>query len=167
MESEKYSWTYNYSLFKNHDWIKTMCYIVAITVLIICFGLFLGRPHDFPGVLMENLWLIGMILALYCLSVLIALIWYRKGYIYRYHIENGWLKVSKDYVLMSHEMYTNMKSGSEFDLREVRSLKLDKDTDSISMKGFLILTTIYANKSEIDHVYQLIRQGCVNLKVEK
>ena len=167
MESEKYSWTYNYSLFKHRDWIKTMCYIVAITVLLICFALFLGKPDDFPGVLIENLWVIGMIAAIYGLSVLIALIWYRKGYVYRYHIENGWLKVKKDYVPMSHELYTNVKSGSEINLKMVRSLKLDKDTDSISMKGHLILTTIYADKSEIDHVYQLIRQGCVNLKVEK
>ena len=167
MESEKYSWTYNYSLFKHRDWIKTMCYIVVITVLLICFALFLGKPHDFPGVLIENLWVIGMIAAIYGLSVLIALIWYRKGYVYRYHIENGWLKVKKDYVPMSHELYKNVKSGSEINLKMVRSLKLDKDTDSLSMKGHLILTTIYADKSEIDHVYQLIRQGCVNLKVEK
>lgn len=164
MENRKYSWTYNYSLFKHHDWIKTLCCILAITVLLICFALFLAQPHDFLGVLIENLWLIGMIVALYGISVLITLIWYRKGYAYQYFIENGWLKVCKGYVPMSHEMIVNERIGSHINLKDVSSIKLNKDADSISMKGFLILTTIYADKNEIDYIYQLIKQECVNLK---
>ena len=140
MENKKYSWVYNYSLFKKHDWIKPLCYILGITVLIICFALFLGQPHDFFGTLIENLWLIGMIIALYGLSVLISLIWYRKGYVYRYTIENGWLKVNKGFVPMSHEMMVNERLGSQFQLKDVKTLKLNKKADAISMKGFLILT---------------------------
>ena len=112
MENKKYSRTYNYSLFKQHDWIKTYCYIVAITVVIICFGLFIARPYDFPGVLMENLWLIGMIVALYGISVLIALIWYRKGYVYKYSVENGWLRMFRHYVPVRHETIVNERIGS-------------------------------------------------------
>lgn len=166
MENKKYSWTYNYSLFKQHDWIKTYCYIVAITVVIICFGLFIARPYDFPGVLMENLWLIGMIVALYGISVLIALIWYRNGYVYQYNIENGWLKIGRSFVPMSHEMIVNERIGSQINLKDVRSIKLNKDAGFISMKGFLILTTIYADKNEIDYIYQLMKQECVNLKAK-
>ncbi|MDY3250858.1 MAG: hypothetical protein SOX32_11000 [Candidatus Choladocola sp.] len=164
MENKKYSWTYNYSLFKHYDWIRALCYIVAITVLIICFGLFIARPYDFPGVLTENLWLIGMILAIYGISVLIALIWYRKGYVYQYTIENGNLKICRGFVPMSHEMIVNERIGSDINLKDVRSIKLNKNADSISMKGFLILTTIYADKNEIDYIYQLMKQDCVNLK---
>ena len=167
MENKKYSWSYNYSLFKHYDWIKITCYIVAITVLIICFALFIAEPHDFIGTLTENLWLIGMIVGIYGLSVLIALVWYRKGYVYHYSIENGWLKVRKDYVPMSHEMIVNERIGSHIQLNNVRSIKLKKDADSISMKGFLILTTIYADKNEIDSIYQLLQQECVNLNGKK
>ena len=167
MENKKYSWSYNYSLFKHYDWIKIICYIVAITVLIICFALFIAEPHDFIGTLTENLWLIGMIVGIYGLSVLIALVWYRKGYVYHYSIENGWLKVRKDYVPMSHEMMVNERIGSHIQLKDIRSIKLKKDADSISMKGFLILTTIYADKNEIDSIYQLLQQECVNLKGKK
>ena len=159
MENDKYSWTYNYSLFKHHDWIKIMCFLFTLTVLIICFAFFIAQPQDFLGVLMENLWVIGMILAIYGISVLIALIWYRKGYLYRYSIENGWLKVIRGYVPMSHEMIVNERIGSSINLKDVRSIKLDKETDSISMRGFMILTTIYADKNEIDYIYQLILQG--------
>ncbi len=129
MENKKYSWTYNHSLFKHHDWVKTLCYIVAITVLIICFGFFIARPHDFPGVLMENLWVIGMILAIYGISVLIALIWYRKGYVYQYYIENDWLKIDRRFVPMSHEMTVNERIGSQINLKDVRSIKLNKEAD--------------------------------------
>lgn len=60
MENKKYKWVYNYSLFKKHDWIKPLCYILGITVLLICFAFFLAQPHDFLGTLIEYLWLIGM-----------------------------------------------------------------------------------------------------------
>ena len=107
MENKKYSWTYNYSMFKHHDWIKIICTMVAITVLLICFALFLAAPHDFWGTLTENFWVIGMIVALYGLSVLIALVWYRKGYVYGYVLKNGWLKIHRSYVPLSHEMVVN------------------------------------------------------------
>lgn len=164
MENKKYSWTYNYSLFKHRDWIKTICIIVAITVFFICFALFLAEPHDFLGTLIENLWLIWMIVALYSLSVLIALIWYRKGYVYGYVLENGWLKIITKYVPMSHEMIVNQRIGSHIDLKQVRYLRLNKKTNSISIRGFLILTTVYADENEIDYIYQQIKQECVNLK---
>ena len=67
---------------------------------------------------------------------------------------------------MSHEMIVNERIGSDINLKDVRSMKLNKDADSISMKGFLILTTIYADKNEIDYIYQLMKQNCVNLKSE-
>ncbi|MGN8632770.1 hypothetical protein ACTNEW_14610 [Blautia sp. HCP3S3_G3] len=140
---------------------------MGITVLIICFALFIADPHDLIGTLIENLWLIGMIVALFGLAVLIALIWYRKGYVYKYVLERGWIKVDRNYVPMSHEMVVNERIGSHIDLKTVSYIRLDKDTDSISMRGFLLLTTIYADKNEIDHVYQLIKQECVNLKGEK
>ena len=76
--------------------------------------------------------------ALYGLSVLISLIWYRKGYVYRYTIENGWLKVNKGFVPMSHEMIVNERIGSGIDLKKVSYL--------------------------IDTVYQILKQECVNLK---
>ena len=161
-----YRWFYNYSLFKNRDWIKTYCYIVGITVLIICFALFIAEPHGFIGTLIENSWLIGMIVALYGISVLIALIWYRNGYVYQYNIENGWLKIGRSFVPMSHEMIVNERIGSQINLKDVRSIKLNKDAGFISMKGFLILTTIYADKNEIDYIYQLMKQECVNLKAK-
>ena len=164
MENIKYSWAYNYSLFKNHDWIKTLCCIVTITVLIICFGFFIAQPHNFIGTLIENLWVIGMIVALYVISVVISFICYRKGYVYKYFIENGHLRVFKNFVPMSHEMIVNERIGSDINLKDVRSIKLNKNADSISMKGFLILTTIYADKNEIDYIYQLMKQDCVNLK---
>lgn len=136
---QKDSWAYNYSLFKHHDWIKTLCYLLAITVLIICFTFFIAQPHDFIGALAENLWVIEMIVA----------------------------RIFRNYVPMSHEMIVNERIGSIINLKDVRSIKLNKDADSISMKGFLILTTIYADKTEIDYIYQLIKQECVNLKEEK
>lgn len=166
MEDTKYSWSYNYSLFKKHDWIKPYCYIVAITVVIIGFAFFIARPHDFVGVLMENLWVFAMILALYGISVLISLVWYRKGYAYKYDLENGWLKVFRNYVPMSHEMIVNERIGSGIDLKKISYLKLNKEEESISMRGFLTLTTIYADKNEIDHIYQLIKQECINLRTQ-
>ena len=66
--------------------------------------------------------------------------------------------------LMSHEMIVNERIGSQFQLKDVKTLKLNKKADAISMKGFLILTTIYADKNEIDYIYQLMKQDCVNLK---
>ncbi|MCI7179285.1 MAG: hypothetical protein MSA26_01530 [Lachnospiraceae bacterium] len=167
MENNTYRWSYNYSLFKNRDWIKIICIMVALTVFFICFALFLAAPHDFWGTLTENFWLIWMIVAIYGLSVLISLIWYRKGYVYQYVLERGWIKVNRNYVPMSHEMIVDERIGSHIDLKTVSYIRLDKDTDSISMRGFLLLTTIYADKNEIDHVYQLIKQECVNLKGEK
>ena len=167
MEDKKYSWDYNYSLFKQHDWIKTYCYIVAITVLIICFAFFIAQPHNFIGTLIENFWVIWMIVALYGISVLIALVWYRKGYVYGYVLENGWLRIHRNYVPMSHEMIVNERIGSHINLKDVRYIRLNKDVDSISIKGFLTLTTIYADKNEIDYIYQLIKKECVNLKGEK
>ena len=105
-----------------------------------------------------------MIVALYSLSVLIALIWYRKGYVYGYVLENGWLKIITKYVPMSHEMIVNQRIGSHIDLKQVRYLRLNKKTNSISIRGFLILTTVYADENEIDYIYQQIKQECVNLK---
>ena len=167
MENNKYRWTYNYSLFKNHDWIKPLCCIVAITILLICFALFLAAPHDFLGTLIENFWLIWMIVAIYGLSVLISLVWYRKGYVYGYVLENGWLKIIRNYVPMSHEMVVNERIGSNIDLKQVKYLRLNKGKNSISIRGFLILTTVYADENQIDYIYQLIKQDCVNLKCEK
>ena len=167
MENKKYSWAYNYSLFEHYDWIKTLCYIVAITVLIICFAFLIAQPHDFISTLIENLWVIGMVVALYGISVLRSLIWYRKGYVYKYVIEDGHLRVFRNFVPMSHEMIVNERIGSDIYFNNVRYLRLNKDADSISIRGILILTTIYADKNEIDYIYQLIKQECVNLKDEK
>ena len=167
MENKCYSWTYNYSLFKQHDWIKPYCYIMGITVLIICFAFFIIQPHNFTGMLLENFWVIGMIVAIYGISVVISFICYRKGYVYSYCIENGWLKIRRNYVPMSHEMVVNERIGSHIDLKTVKYIKLDKDTESISIRGFLTLTTIYADKNEIDYVYQLVKQECVNLTQNK
>ena len=167
MENKKYSWTYNYSMFKHHDWIKIICTMVVITVLLICFALFLAAPHDFWGTLTENFWLIGLIVALYGLSVLIALVWYRKGYVYGYVLKNGWLKIHRSYVPLSHEMVVNERIGSNVDLKAVSYLRLNKETNSISIRGFLTLTTVYADEDQIDYIYQLIKQECVNLKGEK
>lgn len=167
MDNKKHSWTYNYSLFKNHDWIKMICCIMVITVLLICFALFLAMPHDFIGTLTENFWVIWMIVAIYGLAVLISLIWYRKGYVYGYVLENGRLKIIRNYVPMSHEMIVNERIGSDIDLKQVTYLKLNKGTNSIAIRGFLTLTTVYADENQIDYIYQLIRQECVNLKVEK
>lgn len=166
MEDTKYSWSYNYSLLKKHDWIKPYCYIVAITVVIIGFALFIAQPHNFVGVLMENLWVFAVIVALYGISVLISLVWYRKGYTYKYDLENGWLQVFRNYVPMNHEMIVNERIGSGIDLKKISYLKLNKEKESISMRGFLTLTTIYADKNEIDHIYQLIKQQCINLRTQ-
>lgn len=167
MENKKYTWTYNYSMFKHHDWIKIICTLVTITVLFICFAFFLAAPHDFWGTLTENFWVIWMIVAIYGLSVLIALVWYRKGYVYGYVLENGWLTIRRSYVPMSHEMLVNERIGSGIDLKKASYLRLNKDTNSISIRGFLTLTTVYADEDQIDDIYQLIKQECVNLKGEK
>lgn len=167
MENNTYKWSYNYSLFKHRDWMKPYSCVVGITVLVICFALFLANPHDFTGTLIENIWVIAMIVALFGLAVIIALIWYRKGYVYEYVLEGSWIKVRRNYVPMSHEMIVNERIGSSINLKTVSYIRLDKNTDSISMRGTLLLTTIYADKSEIDHVYQLIKQECINLKDEK
>lgn len=167
MENNTYKWSYNYSLYKQRDWIKPYGCVVGITVLLICFALFIAEPHDFIGTLIENFWVIGMIVALFGLAVLIALIWYRKGYVYEYVLKGGWIKVNRNYVPMSHEMVVNERIASRINLQTISYIRLDKDTDSISMRGFFTLTTIYADKNEIDHVYQLIKQECVNLKGEK
>lgn len=164
MENKKYSWTYNYSLTKQHDWIKPYGCVVALSLIFICFAFFIAAPHDFIGTLVENLWVIGMILALFGLSVLIAFIWYRKGYVYKYNLENGWIKVDRNYVPVSHEMMVDERIGSQIDLKRVSYLRLNKEKDSISIRGFLTLTTVYADKNEIDHIYQLIKQECINLK---
>ena len=68
---------------------------------------------------------------------------------------------------MSHEMIVNERIGSDIDLKQVTYLKLNKGTNSIAIRGFLTLTTVYADENQIDYIYQLIRQECVNLKVEK
>ena len=154
-------------MFKHFDWLRTMCWITAITVSLICLPLAISRPDDIIGVLAENLWVIGMIVGIYAFSVVIALIWYRKGYSYRYTMENGHLKVSKPYVPMSHEMNVNERIGSDIYFKDIRTLKLRKEHESISVRGKLILTTIYADKDEIDYIYQLIKQSCVNLNGEK
>lgn len=167
MENKKYSWVYHYSMFKHYDWLKTMCWITAITVILIVIPLALSRPDDIIGVLVENLWVIGLIVGIYGISIMIALIWYRKGYTYRYTIENDHLRVSRPYVPMSHEMNVNEKIGSDFYFKNIRYIKLNKDTESISIRGKFILTTVYADKGEIDYIYQLIKQSCVNLKGEK
>ena len=167
MENKKYTWTYHYSMFKHHDWIKIICTLVAITVLLICFAFFLAAPHDFWGTLTENFWVIWMIVAIYGLSVIIALVWYRKGYVYDYVLENSWLKIRRNYVPMSHEMLVNERIGSGIDLKNVSYLRLNKDTNSISIRGYLTLTTVYADEDQIDDIYQRIKQECVNLKGEK
>ena len=167
MENKKYTWTYNYSMFKHHDWLKIICALAALTVLLICFAFFLAAPHDFWGTLTENFWVIWMIVAIYGLSVLIALVCYRKGYVYGYVLENGWLNIRRSYVPMSHEMLVNERIGSGIDLKKVSYLRLNKDTNSISIRGYLTLTTVYADEDQIDYIYQLIKQECVNLKGEK
>lgn len=43
-------------------------------------------------------------------------------------------------------------------------IRLNKSAEFISLRGKLIFTAIYADMDEIDHVYALIRQSCVNLK---
>ena len=43
-------------------------------------------------------------------------------------------------------------------------MRLNKSAESISLRGKLIFATICADKDEIDHVYALIRQSCLNLK---
>ena len=163
MENNTYTWSYNYSLFKHRDWIKPYCYIVGISVLLIELALFLANPHDFIRTLIEYLWVIGMIVALYGLSVIIALVWYRKGYVYDYVLKDGWLKIKRNYVPMSHEMVVNERIGSNVNLKTVSYLRLHKKTNSISIRGFLTLTTVYADEDQIDYIYQLIKQECVNL----
>lgn len=153
-------------MLKHFDWVKTILCITALTVVLICIPLAISRPDDIIGVLVENLWVIEMIVGIYGLSVVIALIWYRKGYTYRYTIENGHLKVSKPYVTMSHEMRVNERIGSDVFFDKIRYIKLNREEESISLRGKLILTTVYADKREIDYIYQLIKRSCLNLKEE-
>ena len=167
MENKEYRWAYNYSVFKNHDWIRSYCCILLITVLLISFALFLSRPHDFPGVLIENLWLIGMIVGIYVISVPISFVYYRKGYVYQYILKDNCLRVIRNYVPLSHEMIVNERIGSCIYFKDVRHIKLHKDEAYISIRGSLILKTIYADKNEIDQIYQLMKQKCVNLKDKK
>ena len=70
-------------------------------------------------------------------------------------------------MLLSHEMVVNEIIGSNVDLKAVSYLRLNKETNSISIRGFLTLTTVYADEDQIDYIYQLIKQECVNLKGEK
>ena len=95
---------------------------------------------------------------------------YRNGQhkdVYDYVLENGWLKIRRNYVPMSHEMLVNERIGSGIDLKKVSYLRLNKDTNSISIRGYLTLTTVYADEEQIEYIYHLIKQECVNLKGEK
>ena len=106
--NEEYTWEYHYSLFKNHDWIYTYLILLGIIILFIEFALFLVDPGDFFNTFINNLWVIGlMILFLFAISVVIAFIWYRKGYVYVYHLTLNCIKVEQPLVYMNHSMFVD------------------------------------------------------------
>ena len=105
--NEEYTWEYNYSLFKNHDWIYTYLILLGIIILFIEFALFLVDPGDFFNTFINNLWVIGLILFLFAISVVIAFIWYRKGYVYVYHLTLNCIKVEQSLVYMNHSMFVD------------------------------------------------------------
>ena len=106
-------------------------------------------------------------MGIYVISVLISFVYYRKGYVYQYILKDNCLRVIRNYVPLSHEMIVNERIGSCIYFKDVRHIKLHKDEAYISIRGSLILTTIYADKNEIDQIYQLMKQKYVNLKDKK
>lgn len=85
---------------------------------------------------------------------------YAKGYNYSYILYEDRLKVIKDTVMMNHEMNVNERIGSTIVFNSVRSLKLNSDKGLIEIRGLLIWSTVYANKEEIEKIYNMIKKRC-------
>ena len=162
--NEEYTWEYHYSLFKNHDWIYTYLILLGIIILFIEFALFLVDPSDFFNTFINNLWVIGLILFLFSISVVIAFIWFRKGYLYVYHLKENGIKVEQPLVYTNHVMFVNQRIASSIYFENIQSIKMNKKADIIKIRGFLIKTNLYANKDEIDFIYKMIKERCDHLK---
>ena len=162
--NEEYTWEYHYSLFKNHDWIYTYLILLGIIILFIEFTLFLVDPGDFFNTFINNLWVIGLILFLFSISVVIAFIWFRKGYLYVYHLKENGIKVEQPLVYTNHVMFVNQRIASSIYFENIQSIKMNKKADIIKIRGFLIKTNLYANKDEIDFIYKMIKERCDHLK---
>ncbi|MDO4501372.1 MAG: hypothetical protein Q4B60_08915 [Erysipelotrichaceae bacterium] len=162
--NNEYRWSYNYYFTRNKDWIKPFLIIFLIIIAIIAIALIITDPKRPLGILIEYWWVFVMMTGIFAFSVLLTLLCYKNGYMCIYEIKDNKLHMDKANIAITHSQMIDQKLANTIYLDDIRHLRLSKEEDAIYIRGVLTITTVYADKQEIDYVYSLLKDGCKNLK---
>lgn len=161
------TWKYYYPLTKRFDWLGTVAVLVLITCVLIAAALGLAGALSGKGVfasIIENSFTFWIIIGIYALSCIITVLYYRGGYKYEYVLTERELIVSKgknpEIVPFSHEMTSAARTGGRISLDSVTHLTLDRTGRRIKLRGFMTITTIYANDDELEDVWATLKAAC-------
>ncbi|MDO4486475.1 MAG: hypothetical protein Q4C46_07810 [Bacillota bacterium] len=169
--SIKKTWDYTYLLTKRYDWLVTTLIIVLITNVLIAIILAFAAVICGIGIielLIECSFIFWIIFGIYLLSCVITLLFYKGKYRYEYILTEIELKSHKGklgIVPFNHEMTVNERIGSCFTYDSVSRLTLLRDRNEIRVRGFMTLTSVYADDEDIDEVWDILTAVCKKAKV--
>lgn len=163
-------WSYTYLLTKRYDWLVTTLILVLITnallALIFAFTAVICEKGIIE-MLIECSFIFWMIFGIYLLSCVITLLFYKGKYRYEYMLTEIELKVHKGklgVVPFNHEMTVNERIGSCIIYDSVSRLTLLRDRNEIRVRGFMTLTSVYADDEDIDEVWEILTSVCKKAK---
>lgn len=168
--------------------VKTMGLLALISFTIITPALLIGTSSGLIDTIIENSFVYWMIGGIFMLSIPLSMLVYRGTYYYVYRADESRItvldapcgRVSGDQIASNVAQAAYASGGDRFDARmmldayhagrvivysSVKSLSRSDSDDSISVKGFMTLTKVYANPTDIDAVWNLLLEKCPNAKV--
>ncbi|MDY5371369.1 MAG: hypothetical protein ACI36T_07495 [Eggerthellaceae bacterium] len=186
-----YTWFYGYSLTKKSkivEMVKTMGLLALISLAIITFALLIGSSSGLVDVIVENSFVYWLIGGVFMLSIPLSMLVYRGTYWYAYRADDTKItvldapcgSVSDEQIASSVGSAVYASGGDRFDARmmldayragriivysSVKSLCRNDSDGSISIRGFMTLTKVYANPGDLDAVWNMLIEKCPNAKV--
>ncbi|MGN0262596.1 MAG: hypothetical protein ACI4B9_07155 [Eggerthellaceae bacterium] len=186
-----FTWFYGYSLTKRDNiisMVKTMGLLALISFAIITPALLAGTSSSLVDVIIEYSFVYWMIGGIFMLSIPLSMLIYRGTYYYAYRAGGSCVtvldapcgSVSDEQMFSGVGQAAYAAGGGRFDARmmldayragrvidysSVKKISRDASGSSISVKGFMTLTKVYANPEDLDAVWNLLIEKCPNAEV--
>lgn len=184
-------WSYSYPLTKKESILemsRTLGILLLITLAIIAGAFAIASPPgQFLNTLLTFFWVFLMIAGIYAISIPLCILVYRGVYEYAYYADENSLTImekpsdhSRDKAVLKATVTaasaadTNVSGaagllaayrlGRTISFSSVRSVKPDEIHHAVSLRGFLILTKVYANPADYEAVLSFLRRQCTKEK---
>lgn len=168
-----FSWSYEFPVKERRyllSSLKTMGTVLAFTLLIIAACLAASSP---PGMILETFrscsFVFHMITAIYVFSFILTYFLYKGVFCYSYECDGESL-IMKSYAPPGSpadlaDGTVKIAQSNEIHLSSIKKLIRKRKLNAIDIRGFLIVTTVYASDSDYEKVFSYLAARCANAEI--